>query len=201
MSALAPDRGTLSAEDLLRAHLYGFLSRLLGTSPDEETLGVIRGLGRDETPLGVALGELAEAAAGLDEARAEAEYTSLFIGLTQGEVIPFGSYYKTGFLYEKPLSELRDDMRALGIAADQRFAEPEDHLATLFEVMNGLILGRFGPPADLASQKRFFDAHIAPWAPKFFQDLEAAESAVLYRPIARVGSLFVAIESEAFAMA
>jgi TorA maturation chaperone TorD len=52
----------------------------------------------------------------------------------------------------------------------------------------------------VATQKEFFDAHIRPWATRFFEDLEAAKSAVLYMPVGTVGRVFMAIEAEAFAM-
>lgn len=201
MSAAATDARTLPEEDVLRARLYALLARVLGAPPDAPTLQMLAGLGRDHTALGRALGEVADAAAVATAEAVAREYDALFIGLTEGEVKPYASFYKTGFLYEKPLAELRDDLRALGIAADDGFAEPEDHIAALCEVMHGLILGGFGEPAPLPTQKRFFDAHIAPWAGRFFQDLEAAQAAVFYRPVARIGAAFLAIEAEAFAMA
>lgn len=201
MSALATDSLVLSEEDRLRARLYSLLACLLGGPPEATTLAVLRGLGRDSTPLGSALGELADTAASVTPELAEREYTALFVGLTEGEVQPFACVYKTGFLYEKPLAELRADLRTLGVAAAEDVAEPEDHIAALCEVMRGLIVGDFGEPVDLATQKRFFAAHIADWAARFFNDLEAAEAAVLYRPVARVGAAFLAIEGEAFAMA
>jgi len=201
LKALEPGGHELSAEDVLRARLYAFLSRVFGAAPDEETLQAMRQLGRDATPLGRALGDLADTAAHFDPAAAETEYTVLFIGLTEGQVVPFGSYYKTGFLYEKPLAELRRDLRELGVERDSGHKEPEDHVAALFEVMHGMIIGEFGAPADVATQKRFYDAHIAGWVPKFLNDLENAEAAVLYRPVARIAALFLAIEEEAFTMA
>lgn len=199
MNVLRADGPDLSEEDILRARLYAFLARILGSAPDESTLAQMRALGCDDTPLGRAFGDLAEVAARMDPVRAEAEYTALFIGLTQGRVVPFASFYKTGFLYEKPLADLRSDLGALGIAAAGP-GEPEDHVAALFEVMHALILGRFGRPADLDSQRRFWAAHIGDWAPRLFADIESADEAELYRPVARIGSLFLAIEAEAFAM-
>jgi TorA maturation chaperone TorD len=67
--------------------------------------------------------------------------------------------------------------------------------------MHGLIVGAFGPPADINAQRTFFDAHVNSWASRFFTDLESAEQAVLYRPIGTVGRTFMAIEREAFSMA
>ncbi len=60
--------------------------------------------------------------------------------------------------------------------------------------------GALGALADVATQKEFFDADIRPWAARFFEDLEAAKPAVLYRPVGTVGRVFMAIEAEAFAM-
>ena len=78
--------------------------------------------------------------------------------------------------------------------------EPEDHIAALCEMMAGLITGAFGAPVDLAGQRRFFDSHLEPWAPLFFEDLEKARSARLYAPIGTLGRLFMAIEKTAFMM-
>src|SRR3546814_4472832 len=101
----------------------------------------------------------------------------------------------SGFLNEKPLAKLRQDMAQLGIARAEKIAEPEDHMGTLCEIMAGLITGEFGPPAELAAQRRFFDAHIAPWATRFFTDLEMAQAAKLYAPVGRLGRVFTEIEA------
>ncbi len=68
-------------------------------------------------------------------------------------------------------------------------------------MMCGLITGAFGAPVDLARQQAFFDTHIAPWAERFFEDLEAAERAGFYKPVGTIGKLFLRIESQAFEMA
>ena len=117
---------------------------------------------------------------------------------------PYGSYYRAGFLHEKPLADLRHDLRALGVARSATASESEDHIAALCETMFGLITGAFGAPddplGDLHRQAAFFTAHIDSWAPRFFADLQAAPSALFYRPLGRLGAQFVAIEAEAFAM-
>ena len=134
------------------------------------------------------------------KAAAEREYFALFIGVARGELVPYASYYLTGFLNEKPLAKLRADMQALGIARKTDVKEPEDHIASICEMMAGLIAGSFGAPADLAAQRGFYDKHLAPWAGKFFADLEKAQAADLYRPVGEIGQLFLAIEAEAFGM-
>ena len=155
----------------------------------------------NEGELGEAVNALAAAARASDPKTLEEEYFDLFIGVGQGELVPFGSYYLTGFLHEKPLAKLRGDMRLLGIAREESVKEPEDHVSALCEMMAGLISGSFGAPADLAEQRRFFDTHIGCWAPRFFEDLQAARNARFYMPVGTIGRLFMAIEAQAFEMA
>ena len=59
----------------------------------------------------------------------------------RGELLPYASYYLTGFLHERPLARLRDDLAALGIERVESNSEPEDHAATLCEIMAGLAGG------------------------------------------------------------
>lgn len=191
----------IAEEDALRARFYGLLAHLLAGPPGPETLENLTRLEGDDTEMGRALIDLASAATAIAPEQAEAEFNALFIGLTEGELIPYGSYYLTGFLYEKPLADLRWDMDSLGIARSEGVSEPEDHIAGLCEVMHGLIVGAFGAPADIGTQRKFFDVHVNSWASRFFTDLETAEQAVLYRPIGTLGRTFMAIEREAFSMA
>jgi len=191
----------IAEEDVLRARFYGLLSHLLAGPPGPDILENLRLLEGDDTEMGRALSDLAAAAAAIAPEQVEAEFNALFIGLSEGELIPYGSYYLTGFLYEKPLADLRSDLESLGIAQSEDVSEPEDHIASLCEVMHGLIVGAFGAPVDIDAQRKFFDAHVNSWAPRFFTDLETAEQAVLYRPIGTIGRTFMAIEQEAFSMA
>ena len=188
-------------EDQLRAHWYALLARLLSVAPDQATLDLVRGLKGDETELGAGVKALAAAARGVTPAKAEEEYFDLFIGVGQGELLPFGSYYLTGFLNEKPLARLRGDMAALGIARAAGMKDPEDHIASLCEIMAGMITGAFGAPVGLDEQQQFFARHVGSWAPRFFEDLEAARAAALYMPVGTIGRVFMAIESQAFEMA
>ncbi len=190
----------LHEEDLLRARFYGLLANLLSGPPGPEILDGLKRLEGDETDMGRALGDLAKAAARTTQNQVEREFTDLFIGLTEGELTPYASYYLTGFLYEKPLADLRADMETLGVRGAEDVSEPEDHIASLFEIMHWLITGSLDTPADLKTQRKFFDAHVGSWASRFFDDLEAAESAVFYRPIGAIGRTFMDIEREAFSM-
>lgn len=191
----------LSEEEFLRASMYAMLGRLLSTEPDKEALQGLAALEGDETPLGQALAALGSAARATDAIAASDEYHALFIGMNGGELNPYSSFYLTGFLYEKPLADLRNRMSEFGIERAEGIAEPEDHIASVCEIMAGLITGEFGTPADLATQLEFFDEHVAPWAAKFFTDLEKAETSALYMPLGTIGRLFIEIEVEGFRMA
>ena len=191
----------LSEEDAYRAQFYLLLSRLLGAPVDTDALKMIRGLEGDDSELGRAIGELSEIAAATSLDDAVEEYNNLFIGITRGELLPYGSYYLTGFLNEKPLVDLRQDLEGFGISRSKETSIPEDHIATLCEIMHAMIVGRFGEMVSLREQNRFFRKHIDSWSTKFFEDLETAKSAGLYKPVGRIGKLFLEIEGEAFEMA
>ncbi len=188
-------------EDRLRARCYWLLARLLSAAPDQQLLDIVGGLQGDDSALGRAIEAASAAARASNPAALEEEYFNLFIGIGQGELVPYGSYYLTGFLHEKPLASLRQDMGRLGIARAEGVVQPEDNIASLCEMMAGLIMGDFGTPADLATQRDFFDKHIGCWAPRFFEDLEAARNAAFYMPVGSIGRCFMAVESEAFDMA
>lgn len=186
--------------DRARADLYNFLGALLAGPPDEMLLTQTAGLSGDDTELGQAIGTLAKLARVTKPKAAESEFNKLFIGLGRGELLPFASYYLTGFLNEKPLALLRQDMAAKGMQRSETVFEPEDSIASLMEMMAAMIVGRFGTPADLGAQKDFFNKHIGPWAGHFFTDLEEAKTSVFYSPVGTVGKIFMAVEAEAFRM-
>ncbi len=188
----------IAEEDRLRADLYDFLAALLAAPPDRGLLARSAALEGDGTGLGRAIASLARLAQAATPAAVEREFTDLFIGLGRGEVLPYASFYLTGFLNEKPLAALRRDMGAFGISRAADVFEPEDNIASLMEMMAGLIDGRFGVAADLAGQNQFFSRHVAPWAGHFFTDLEAAKASVFYAAVGAVGRQFMQIEREAF---
>jgi TorA maturation chaperone TorD len=194
-SVLRPDlygeRPGIDEVDAARAREYALLATLLARAPDQALLDRIAGLHGDASALGLAHVALAEAARQTSDARAEREYFDLFIGLGRGELLPYGSYYLTGFLHERPLARL-------GIERTVGQAEPEDHVAILCEIMAGLASGRF--PAPEGAARALFEEHLAPWLERFFTDLEQAEAAELYRRIGTLGRVFIGIEREAFAL-
>jgi TorA maturation chaperone TorD len=197
-----PDQVTSKSEvdeiDQLRAAEYGLLSLLLGKAPDADTLKRVATLKGDASDLGMAHVELAAAAASADDRVVSKEFFDLFIGLGRGELLPYASYYLTGFLHERPLARVREDLEVLGIERAGISREPEDHIAILVEVMSGLARGDF--EADFSEQARFFDRHLKPWAARMFADLEISQAAHFYRAVGRAGRVFMELEAEAFAL-
>jgi TorA maturation chaperone TorD len=190
--------GQLDDVDLLRARHYDLLAVLLGRAPDQALLDRLAALRGDDSLLGQLTSELARAAARTSAAEVEREFFDLFIGVGRGELLPFASYYLTGFLNERPLARVRGDLAALAIERGDGASEPEDHIAFLFETMAGLAAGRFA--AGPGEEQSFFVRHLQPWAGRFLSDLEAAKAARFYRAVGSLGRAFVEIESEAFAM-
>ena len=199
-SQAATIREGIAEEDLLRADLYAMLAQLLARAPTQETIDNAARLSGDDSDLGQGITALATVAKSSAAKAVEREYTALFIGLGRGELLPYASYYLTGFLNEKPLARLRGHMGQLGIQRNDDVKEPEDHIATLCEIMAGLIRGTYGDPLSVEDQHAFFNTHVATWAGHFFTDLEAAEGSVFYAPIGKIGRAFMEIEIEAFRM-
>src|SRR5262249_40942207 len=164
--------GDIDEVDAARAQEYALLSVLLARAPDAgllERLGALRG---DASPLGVAHVALAEAAQRTDVERVEREYFDLFIALGRGELLPYGSYYLTGFLHERPLARLRADLDKLGIERVAGQAEPEDHAAILCEIMAGRGGRRLPPPAR--SPRALVEEPPPPSIRRFFSRLGEA---------------------------
>jgi TorA maturation chaperone TorD len=190
--------GVLDEVEDARAREYALLSVLLARAPDAALLARLSELRADASPLGLVHAALAEAASRASVELVEREYFDLFIGLGRGELLPYGSYYLSGFLHERPLARLRAHLSKLGIERSAEQTEPEDHAAILCEIMAGLASGRFAAPAG--ADRELFEQHLAPWIGRFFADLEQAQAADFYRRTGTLGRVFVAIETEAFAL-
>ncbi|MDB5368811.1 MAG: molecular chaperone [Roseomonas sp.] len=199
---LSPAGGTAGPPDpldLQRARLFALLGRLLVTAPDGALLaGLSRLAVQDGTPLGQACAALASAAREATPASVAREFQDLFIGVGRGELLPFASYYLTGFLHERPLALLRDDLRRLGIERSPGVAEPEDHLGFLCEAMAGLVAGDFMAAPEAVA--RFYERHLRPWAGRAFADLEKAEAARFYRAVGALGVAAIDIETAVAAL-
>ena len=200
MASAATVNHDTSEEDALRADMYGFLAALLRSEPSDELIAKVVCLNGDDSALGEACSTLAKLADSLDSGMIRNEYVELFVGVGRGEVLPFASYYLTGFLNDRPLANLRGEMDAIGIKRAEGVREPEDHIASLFDIMVGLIRGDYGRVYSVAEQGTFFAKHIEPWGQLLMRDVEEAKTAIFYAPVGTMGRVFLEIESKAFEM-
>ena len=188
------DEGIIEDEQRYRASAYALLAALLRAAPDQALLDHLTALSpqseAEPDALSEAMSGLAASVRNIDLNQLEDEYNALFIGIGKGEVVPYGSWYLTGFLMEQPLSDLRDDLRALGFERNPEIHEPEDHIAAIFEVFSVMI----SDTVDLAEQQSFFEKHMKPWLTRFFADLGDAQSADFYRHVAQFGAAFLELE-------
>jgi TorA maturation chaperone TorD len=196
----------LTPEDQGRADYYALLGHLMRAAPDDRLLNAIVVAPEPQAENGdaglTAPWRALSAAAGVVTHEAVAdEYDRLFGGVGRPAVMVFGSHFLGGFLHEKPLAALRDDLAALGLQRVETVSETEDHLAALCEVMRFLILGDLGSrPASLEQQKAFYSAHIEPWVLRCWEAIQASPEANFYKRVAAFGHAFFTVESEAFGM-
>nr|CAA6830086.1 MAG: Putative formate dehydrogenase-specific chaperone [uncultured Thiotrichaceae bacterium] len=186
-------------EQQYRAGAYSLLAALLRNVPTQETLDRAAGLSgmqNDEDELATSMAMLGLAAQHSDRDSIDDEFHTLFIGLGRGELVPYGSWYLTGFLMEKPLGELRADLIAMGFERDPSVKEPEDHVAALCEVMSLLIQDG----SLISTQSQFFSKHMSKWLDRFFDDLTHADSASFYQAVARFGAAFIAFERQYYGL-
>jgi TorA maturation chaperone TorD len=190
----------INNEDQLRADMYSFLANLLRAEPSSELVNQLTKLESDDSPIGKSIKTLSKLASSLDLPTIRDEYVRIFIGVGRGEILPFASYYLTGFLKDKPLAKLRNDMKEIGIELAENVKEPEDHIASLFDMMSGLILGKFSKKFSIGEQRDFFNKHLAPWVDLLMRDIESSRIAVFYSPIGTIGREFMEIERSSFSM-
>ncbi len=186
-------------EQRYRAGAYSVLASLLRTVPEQSMLDQVAAFSAVDPngdEMAVAMSMLGLSANTSKPEALDDEFHDLFIGMGRGELAPYGSWYLTGFLMEKPLGRLRDDLAALGFQREEGVNEPEDHVAALCEVMGMLI----DDGSTITQQALFFDAHISGWLERFFADLSEAKSAVFYRAVGRFGVAFVTLEKRYLSM-
>lgn len=180
--------------DRMRADLYALLATLLAAPPRADLLELIRQLepvGPSQSELSIAWQLLSVAADTAAVEELDDEYHALFIGLGRGELVPFGSWYLTGYLMDRPLAWLRRDLEALGIERQEGVHDPEDHAAALCEAMRVIVAaGDIGHDR----QQHFFETHMACWMPVFFKDMQQADAACFYVAVGRLGEAFLQFE-------
>ena len=195
----------IDPEDRARADFYAVLAALFRDAPDAAllaTIGAAEPLPDAEAgTLPAAWNRLVAACAAMDAEAAYQEYVDLFVGTGRCEVNLHGSHWIAGFMMEKPLVKLRDDLRALGLARLPQSNLLEDHAAALFETMRRLIEGgEDAPPASLDTQRGFFEQHVLPWIIECCSAIHSNPLANFYRRVAEFAGLFMALERDSFAM-
>lgn len=191
-------------EETARAEVYGLLAALFYAAPSAALYDKLR-VAVTQAPAAGALlesswSELVGAAREHSLADISREYDALFGGVGKPEVYLFGSHYLSGFLNEKPLAALRNDIAALGLARDESMPETEDHVAYLFEVMRYLIAGEDVEVANLTRQREFFTRHVQPWFPRMCEAVLQHPKARFYLTLAAFTQAFISIESQGFDM-
>jgi TorA maturation chaperone TorD len=201
MEALA-DQETLGDAEQARADVYALLGALLAKPPDAALLGMLQRIpvteATGDATMTAAWATLKQSAGGARVEALQEEYQDLFIGIGRGELVPYGSWYMTGFLMEKPLAELRVDLQRFGLQRQEQAHEPEDHAAALCEIMSLLIVS--GSEITFEQQREFFAKHVEPWMGRFFGDLAVAQAARFYRAVALLGERFLEVERTHFSM-
>ena len=195
----------IEPEDQVRADFYALLASLFYRAPDESMLRAMmlsaEPEGEEADTLAKAWVALADVSGVVSHAAVEEEYQTLFVGVGRPPLMLFGSFYLAGFMNEKPLAELRGDLRACGFARAPSITEPEDHLAALCDVMRAMILGDVAnPPASIEQQRQFFAKHLQPWVHQCCAAIMQNEKSNYYRRVAAFADAFFEIELQAFAM-
>ena len=195
-------RSSALDEEVARAEMYGLLATLFYQPPSAELLAQLQAAVTEAPEAGAFLEEpwreLVAQARDSDAQAIAQEYSALFGGVGKPEVYLFGSHYLSGFLNEKPLVQLRDDLAALGLARDAAMPETEDHVAYLLEVMRYLIAGDDPGVCNLTRQAEFFARHIQPWLASLCQALAAHPRAKFYARLAALTEAFASVEAQGF---
>ncbi len=204
MSDALPPTSSALDEETARAEVYGLLAQLYYAAPGPELLAALRVAPTEAPAAGGFLEEPWRAFIGvcrdMSDEEVASEHDALFGGVGKPEVYLFGSHYLTGFLNERPLARLREDLAALGLARDEAMPETEDHLAYLCEVMRFLIAGDDVAVSNLTRQRAFFGDHLQPWAPALCDAVAGHPRARFYARLADFTRAFLSVEQQGFDM-
>lgn len=189
-------------EETARAELYGLLATLFYAPPAPELLAQLRVAPTEVPSAGAYLEQpwqaLVGAARAADDAAIQDEFDALFGGVGKPAVSLYGSEYLSGFLNEKPLAALREDLARLGLARDAAMPETEDHFACLCEVMRYLIAGDDAGVCNLTQQQAFFARHLQPWTERLCDALVARPQQPFYAALGGFTRAFMAVEAQGF---
>ena len=195
-------RSSALDEEIARAEMYGLLATLYYQAPSDELLAQLQAAVTEAPEQGGFLEEpwreLVGQARSMNADQVAQEYNALFGGVGKPEVYLFGSHYLSGFLNEKPLVQLRDDLAALGLARDEQMMETEDHVAYLLEVMRYLIAGEDVAVCNLTRQAEFFSRHLQPWLAAMAEAIGKHPRAAFYARLAALTQAFASVEAQGF---
>ena len=188
-------------DQALRADCYLFLAGLLSQAPSQAQLDALTHMGTDDSAQGAiadAWRALSAGASEVSEKSVEEEFFNLFIGLGRGELVPFGSWYITGYLQEEPLADLRGSLQSLGLTRVEGSTNTEDHISQELAIMATMIVNQ--DEYAFEQQQAFYLQHLAPWVERFFSELGDAKSAGFYRSIGQLGVAFSSFEKQYLSM-
>lgn len=195
-------RSSALDEEVARAEMYGLLATLYYQPPDTELLAQLQAAVTEAPEQGGFLEEpwreLVAQARAMTAPQIAQEFDALFGGVGKPEVYLFGSHYLSGFLNEKPLVQLRDDLAALGLSRSEQMPETEDHLAYLLEVMRYLIAGDDAAVCNLTRQAEFFSRHLQPWIAAMAEAIGNHPRAAFYARLSALTQAFVSVEAQGF---
>lgn len=189
-------------EETARAEIYGLLAQLFYQVPSPDLLAQLRVAVTDAPVAGGFLEEpwrqLVAASRVLTDADIASEYNQLFGGVGKPEIYLYASHYVSGFLNDKPVARLREDLAALGLERDDSMSETEDHFACLCEVMRYLIAGDDVAISNLTQQREFFAKHVQPWVQEMLDVILKHPRAQFFAQLAAFTQAFLNIETQGF---
>lgn len=189
-------------EEIARAEVYGLLAQLFYAPPGADLYGQLQVAVTEAPSSGAFLerswGALVAASRRLSVTEAGDEYAALFLGIGKPEIFLYASFYRAGTLNAKPLVDLRRELAALGLERPESVSETEDHVASLCEVMRYLIAGDDLSVSNLATQQRFYNAHLRSWVDALCDALDSHPRADFYRQVSGFARDFFAIEAQGF---
>jgi len=179
----------LEERNALRADVYLLLARLVRESPNAELLDFLATLEPDDenSALKRHWASLSLAARHGHPGTLHDVHFGLLVGVIQGQLVPYASWYLTGSLMEMPLVALRHDLKHLGFERAAHVKEPEDHFSAMCEVMAMLI------ESQAEAQAAFFKRHLSPWALRFMRDLAEVDDP-FYASVGALGDAFLSRE-------
>jgi TorA maturation chaperone TorD len=185
-------------EETARAEVYGLLAALFYAPPSAELRVAVTQAPHEGGLLEESWRDVVAAARAGSDSQIADEHDKLFGGVGKPEVYLYASHYLSGFLNEKPLVRLREDLEKLGLTRDEAMPETEDHFAYCCEVMRFLIAGEDVSVSNLTQQKAFFAEHLQTWVAQMCEAIAVHPRAVFYAKSARFASTFLEVEQQGF---